>query len=99
MPDLDELMQEWPGSVEKQLKADGFPKPGPGTNLEEYIEEICGLFQIPVKNKIESLHLLFSLYASVKSSQLFKIQLDKNSSDVTINAASDSSVTDQLVLE
>ncbi|XP_044262242.1 intraflagellar transport protein 46 homolog [Tribolium madens] len=93
MPDLDELMQEWPESMEKHLREEGFPEPK--GNLSDYIEEVCGVFQIPVKNKIQALHLLFSLYAAVKSSQLFKNgQLEKIE-----ESESAGNVADQLVLD
>ncbi|EEZ97358.1 intraflagellar transport protein 46 homolog [Tribolium castaneum] len=93
MPDLDELMQEWPESMEKQLSENGFPEPK--GNLSDYVQEVCGLFQIPVKNKIQALHLLFSLFAAVKSSQLFKNgQLGKVEESESIG-----NVADQLVLD
>ncbi|XP_063912910.1 intraflagellar transport protein 46 homolog [Zophobas morio] len=95
MPDLDELMQEWPEEMERRLREDKFPEPS--GDLNAYIEEVCGLFQIPVKNKIEALYLLFSLYAAVKSSQLFKTsEMEK------AGANGDESITvvaDQLLLE
>ncbi|XP_068912611.1 intraflagellar transport protein 46 homolog isoform X1 [Tenebrio molitor] len=95
MPDLDELMQEWPEEMEKRLRENGFPEPS--GSLGEYVDEVCGVLQIPVKNKIQSLHLLFSLYAAVKSSQLYKsAQLEK----AEVNEEESlTTVADQLVLE
>lgn len=72
MPDLDDLMQQWPEEMELKLKENGFPQPGDNT-LSEYITTICNMFQIPIaKNKIQSIHLLFCLYAAIKQTQLYQ---------------------------
>ncbi|CAH1983267.1 unnamed protein product [Acanthoscelides obtectus] len=73
MPDLDDLMQQWPEEMEAKLKAEGFPKPKEGTSLDEYVETVCNIFEIPVlKKKTQSLHLLFCLYAAIKQTQLYQ---------------------------
>ncbi|CAH0552958.1 unnamed protein product [Brassicogethes aeneus] len=73
MPDLDDLMQEWPEEMETHLLEHGFPKPESDAKLSDYITLVCNTFNIPVKkNKVQSLHFLFSLYAAVKTSQLFQ---------------------------
>nr|CAI5849817.1 unnamed protein product [Callosobruchus analis] len=73
MPDLDDLMQQWPEDMENKLKADGFPKPKPEDSLSEYIDTVCSIFEIPVlKKKTQSLHLLFCLYAAIKQTQLYQ---------------------------
>uniref|UniRef100_A0A2K6KPX9 Intraflagellar transport protein 46 homolog n=1 Tax=Rhinopithecus bieti TaxID=61621 RepID=A0A2K6KPX9_RHIBE len=42
-------------------------------SLAEYIDMICAILDIPVyKSRIQSLHLLFSLYSEFKNSQHFK---------------------------
>ncbi|XP_044756841.1 intraflagellar transport protein 46 homolog isoform X2 [Coccinella septempunctata] len=96
MPDIDDLMQEWPEEIENQLKEHGFPAPEPHMTLTEYLELICDVFQIPTtKNKVHSLHVLFSLYAAVKDSKFYKPSkgYDKKSDVVEINQP------DQLVLD
>ncbi|XP_060525830.1 intraflagellar transport protein 46 homolog isoform X2 [Cylas formicarius] len=51
MPDLDDLMQEWPEDVEKRLKEVGFPKPRADMLLGEYVDTVCGYFDIPDHNR------------------------------------------------
>ncbi|KAJ8714231.1 hypothetical protein PYW08_007851 [Mythimna loreyi] len=76
MPDIDTLMEEWPESMEETLNDVGFP---PGTldcSLSQYVDLVCGLFDVPIagdslNDRIQALHLLFSLYSAVKTSQLY----------------------------
>ncbi|XP_047033613.1 intraflagellar transport protein 46 homolog [Helicoverpa zea] len=76
MPDIDNLMEEWPESMEETLNEVGFP---PGTidcTLSQYVDLVCGLFDVPIagdtlNDRIQALHLLFSLYSAVKTSQLY----------------------------
>ncbi|KRT80476.1 hypothetical protein AMK59_7003, partial [Oryctes borbonicus] len=73
MPDIDDLMQAWPEKMETLLKVHGFPNHQSCQKLNQYIDIVCCMFDIPIyKNKIQSLHLLFSLYAAIKNSQLYK---------------------------
>lgn len=69
MPDIDTLMQEWPPEFEEQLGTVGLSK-DLNCDLSAYVDTVCALTDIPVyESKIESLHLLFSLYAAVKALQ------------------------------
>lgn len=101
MPDLDDLMQEWPENIENLLRLHGFPSWKFNGSVSKYIDIVCCMFDIPVhKNKIQSLHLLFCLYAAIKNSQLYRA----NSSEVGKNVPTDeigekSTSADQLVLE
>lgn len=95
MPDLDELMQQWPEQIENHLKEEGFPKPD--GDLEEYIDKVCGMFGIPTTSKVEALHVLFALYASIKSSQLFKKTQDGNETKGFPDKLDN--ITDRLLLE
>ncbi|KAJ8976943.1 hypothetical protein NQ317_010139 [Molorchus minor] len=96
MPDLDDLMQEWPDDMEKELKENGFPKPGEHMSVSEYADMVCKLFQIPVvKNKIQSLHLLFCLYAAIKQTQLYQSASATDEKE----KMPDKKEADQLVLE
>ncbi|XP_071389924.1 intraflagellar transport protein 46 homolog isoform X2 [Centroberyx affinis] len=73
MPDIDSLMQEWPAPLEELLG--GAEPPGAGLDcpLSRYAELVCGLLDIPVYgSRIQSLHLLFSLYLEFRNSQHFK---------------------------
>ncbi|KAK9510073.1 hypothetical protein O3M35_004935 [Rhynocoris fuscipes] len=68
MPDIDTLMQEWPDEFEKKLNDVGLPLEELDIDLLTYVDLICRLFDIPTyDNRIESLHLLFSLYSAVKN--------------------------------
>jgi len=68
MPDLDTLMQEWPPEFEQLLKGGILPHAGfDSLDTRTYIDVICALLDIPVyKSRIQSLHLLFSLYSVFK---------------------------------
>ena len=76
MPDLDTLMQEWPPEFEQLLKGGILPHAGfDSLDTRTYIDVICALLDIPVyKSRIQSLHLLFSLYSVFKQSQHFNNQ-------------------------
>lgn len=95
MPDLDDLMQEWPEPIENILKVQGIPNYSLRCSLLDYIDIICCIFDIPIyQNRIQSLHLLFSLFAAIKNSQLYKANNEPSSS-----ANKKSEEADQLVLD
>ncbi|KAH9403920.1 Intraflagellar transport protein 46 [Tyrophagus putrescentiae] len=72
-PDIEELMQEWHNELENALTVHSIPNPELDCSLDEYINILCAILDIPVQsNKIASLHLMFSLYNEFKSSQHFK---------------------------
>lgn len=97
MPDIDDLMQEWPEEMENRLKEYGFPAAEASMTLAEYLELVCDIFQIPTsKNKVHSLHVLFSLYAAVKDSKFYKPSKDDKKSETL---ETDQDQPDQLVLE
>ncbi|XP_075045865.1 intraflagellar transport protein 46 homolog isoform X2 [Mixophyes fleayi] len=73
MPEVETLMQEWPPEFEELLGKISLPTADLDCNLPTYIDMICGILDIPVyKNRIQSLHVLFSLYSEFKNSQHFK---------------------------
>uniref|UniRef100_A0A914CKS6 Intraflagellar transport protein 46 homolog n=1 Tax=Acrobeloides nanus TaxID=290746 RepID=A0A914CKS6_9BILA len=73
MPDIERLMQEWNPEMEAALKTLSLPTAKLDASLEEYVDLCLGIVDIPVhKNRIHSLHLLFSLYAEFKNSQHFR---------------------------
>ncbi|XP_072469163.1 intraflagellar transport protein 46 homolog isoform X2 [Notamacropus eugenii] len=73
MPDIDTLMQEWSPEFEELLGKVSLPTADIDCSLAEYIDMICAILDIPVyKSRIQSLHLLFSLYSEFKNSQHFK---------------------------
>ncbi|XP_043936850.1 intraflagellar transport protein 46 homolog isoform X2 [Protopterus annectens] len=73
MPDIDRLMQEWPPEFEELLGKVSLPTADINCSLDEYIDAICAILDIPVyKSRIQTLHVLFSLYAEFKNSQHFK---------------------------
>ncbi|GMS82024.1 hypothetical protein PENTCL1PPCAC_4199 [Pristionchus entomophagus] len=74
MPDVENLMQEWPENVERALKTLTLPSADLDCDLETYVDLVLNTLDIPVgKSRIESLHLLFSLYLEFKNSQHFKL--------------------------
>ncbi|XP_065183384.1 intraflagellar transport protein 46 homolog isoform X3 [Sycon ciliatum] len=71
MPDIESLMKEWPAEYEKSLKDLPLPSADLDCDLAAYVDIACGLLDIPVhKSRIEALHVMFSLYAEFKSSQI-----------------------------
>ncbi|KAI2803143.1 Intraflagellar transport protein 46 [Blomia tropicalis] len=71
--DIDELMQEWHSELETALTVHSIPTPELDCSLDEYINILCAILDIPIQsNKISSLYLLFSLYHEFKTSQHFK---------------------------
>uniref|UniRef100_A0A8C5W8E3 Intraflagellar transport protein 46 homolog n=1 Tax=Leptobrachium leishanense TaxID=445787 RepID=A0A8C5W8E3_9ANUR len=71
MPDIETLMQEWPPEFEELLGKVVLPTADLDCDLPTYIDLICGILDIPVyKNRIHSLHVLFSLYSEFKNSQV-----------------------------
>lgn len=73
MPDIDTLMQEWSPEFEDLLGKVSLPTVELDCSLAEYIDMICAILDIPFyKSRIQSLHLLFSLYSEFKNSQHFK---------------------------
>ncbi|KAB0802669.1 hypothetical protein PPYR_04855 [Photinus pyralis] len=94
MPDVDDLLQEWPEQFETSLKQYSIPNPKFGGSLSEYINILCAIFDIPIyKNKIESLHVLFSLFIHVKNAQMYPTYSDVNIKEIT------KSEPDHLVLD
>ncbi|KAM6909117.1 intraflagellar transport protein 46 homolog [Xenentodon cancila] len=72
MPDIDSLMQEWPAELEEQLGRLQLPPARLHCGLAQYVDIICSLLDIPVYgSRIQSLHLLFSLYLEFRDSQHF----------------------------
>lgn len=74
MPDIEHLMQEWPPEFEAMLSKIKLPSADMDCNLKKYIDTICSVLDIPVyqDNRVQSLHILFSLYMEFKNSQHFQ---------------------------
>ncbi|KAI1730489.1 intraflagellar transport protein 46 like protein [Ditylenchus destructor] len=73
MPDIDRLMEEWNPEVEQCLKDITLFNSKLDVPLEEYVDLCLAVADIPIyKNRIQSLHLLFSLYSEFKHSQHFR---------------------------
>lgn len=72
MPDLNELLVEWPEALEKALQSIPLPSADMDLTIEEYAKIICAFLDIPVKgNIIESLHVLFTLFMTFEENQHF----------------------------
>lgn len=75
MPDIELLMQEWPEDVEDLLRNIELPSADLDVPLSVYVSIVCALLDIPIhKSKIESLHVLFSLFVEFKNSQHFRTE-------------------------
>jgi intraflagellar transport protein 46 len=80
MPDIDNLMQEWPQEMEQALKDIPFPGPDIDMHPADYARLVCSMVDIPShklannKSVIESLHILFTLFSEFRSNQHFQNQ-------------------------
>ncbi|KAK7497104.1 hypothetical protein BaRGS_00011634 [Batillaria attramentaria] len=95
MPDIDTLMQEWPPEFEELLKEVSLPTADLDCDLGQFTEIICSVLDIPVyKNsshhneKIQALHVLFTLYSEFKNSQHFQSLAANNQLDNTLKDGS-----------
>ncbi|XP_020378233.2 intraflagellar transport protein 46 homolog isoform X2 [Rhincodon typus] len=79
MPDIEALMQEWPPEFEELLGKVSLPTAEVNCELTQYIDMICAILDIPIyKDRIQSLHVLFTLYSEFKNSQHFKALAEGN---------------------
>ncbi|CAD6193265.1 unnamed protein product [Caenorhabditis auriculariae] len=83
MPDIESLMQEWPPEFEHYLKTVKLPTADLDVSLDQYVDLCLNLFDIPVaKSRIQSLHLLFSLFSEFNNSQHFRNLAQNNMRDM-----------------
>lgn len=74
MPSVDNVMQVWPAEFEELLKEVSLPSPELNVDLNTYVDILCSLLDIPVyKSRIQSIHMLFSLFSEFKNSEVFFI--------------------------
>lgn len=72
MPEIDNLMAEWPEEMEKMFDTVGFPSSSLDCPLSQYACIVSNLFDIPINNReshmdyISMIYTLFSLYIAVK---------------------------------
>ncbi|KAF7231692.1 intraflagellar transport protein 46-like protein [Nothobranchius furzeri] len=72
VPDIDSLMQEWPAELEELLGRLQLPSARLACSLSQYVDIVCCLLDIPIySSRIQSLHLLLSLYLEFRDSQHF----------------------------
>lgn len=73
MPDIDQLMEEWPPEFEEVLNQVSLPTADMECDLPQFVDIVCGILDIPVhKSRVQSLHLLFSVFSEFKNSQHFQ---------------------------
>lgn len=78
MPDIDNLMQEWPSELEQAFKDIPFPGPEIDMHPADYARLVCSIIDIPChklannKSVVESLHILFTLFSEFRSNQHFQ---------------------------
>lgn len=69
MPDIDNLMQEWSSEVEQTITEVGLPPEDIDCDLATYIDIMAAILDIPrFESRIETLHVIFSLYAAIQNS-------------------------------
>jgi len=79
MPEVDSLMSEWPKEMEEMFKNMKIPSADMNCSLQEYIDIVCSILDIPVyKSRVQSLHLLFSVYSAFKQMQQFQNDTPSN---------------------
>jgi len=79
MPEIDQLMQEWPTEFEELLGDSSLPTGSLHVSLTSYVDILCSLLDIPIyKSRIHALHVLFTLYSAFKNSEHFAVQSDHN---------------------
>jgi len=61
VPDIEQLMEEWPDALQDNLRGFSLPD-GP---LDLIIDCACGLLDIPITNRVHGLHQLLTLYQAV----------------------------------
>ena len=72
MPSIDSLMQEWPAELEELLARRQLPGALLDCSVAQYSNIICSLLDIPVySSRIQSLHLLFSLFLEFRDLEHF----------------------------
>ncbi|XP_038065243.1 intraflagellar transport protein 46 homolog isoform X2 [Patiria miniata] len=82
MPDIESLMQEWPPEFEELLKRVGLPTADVACDLDQYVDMVCAILDIPVyQSRVQALHVLFTLYSEFKNSQHFKNLAEENKLD------------------
>lgn len=68
MPEIEDLMQEWPPEVEAALKHYQLPDETLDLSMKDYIKVMCNILDIPVyQNPVESLHVMLTLYLEFKN--------------------------------
>ncbi|CAE1293130.1 IFT46 [Acanthosepion pharaonis] len=94
MPDIDTLMQEWPAELEELLKKVSLPSADMDCSLGDYVKAICSILDIPVyktshnNDKVQALHVLFTLYNEFQNSQHFQALAQENKMDNSLKKKS-----------
>lgn len=70
MPDIDNLMQQWPQEVEDLLNEAQIDLTKLDSDLPQLVDLLCTLVDIPIhENRIEALHTLFTLFLEVQQAR------------------------------
>lgn len=74
MPDIEKLMEEWNPELDNTLSHTKLPSAAIDATTDEYADICLAIADIPVhsNSRIQSLHLLFSLFNEFKNSQHFR---------------------------
>merc|ERR1712025_1560535 len=73
MPEIETLMQVWPSEFEEELKEMSLPSGDIDLSVKEYASLMCALLDVPIyESTVQSLHVLFTLFAEFKANQHFQ---------------------------
>lgn len=71
MPDIDNLMEQWPPQVEDKLNELQLELSRLDCDLPQLVDIVCNLLDIPTREnaRLEALHTLFILYLEVRNAE------------------------------
>jgi len=96
---ISRLIQSDVADLEELLRKVELPTTDMELPLEQYIDIICSILDIPVhKSRVQALHVLFTLYSEFKNSQHFKALADDNLLNNEQKKIADTNETDRLEL-
>ncbi|XP_020283012.1 intraflagellar transport protein 46 homolog [Pseudomyrmex gracilis] len=69
MPDIDNLMQQWPAQVEDKLNELQLDLSEIDCELSQLVDVVCNLLDIPTREdtRLEALHTLFTLFLEIRN--------------------------------
>jgi intraflagellar transport protein 46 len=83
MPDIEPLMQVWPTDFEEYLKTNPLPDLAElDLPLKEFVKMVGVLLDVPMQGEcVDTLHVIFTLYAEFKNNPHFALQAQPGEAD------------------